>query len=147
MVLAGHSPTDTWEVVGTDISTRVLERARSGRYPMQRAGNIPARFLHRYCLRGIGSQEGTFLVDRALRARVSFVHANLKSDLSKLGSFDVILLRNVLIYFDLPTKQEVVARVLRQLRPGGYLLVGHSESLNGVTDEASMVTPSVYRKP
>lgn len=147
MVLAEHSPTEAWEIVGTDISTRVLERARNAQYPIERAGNIPKNYLTKYCLKGTGSQEGSFIVCKELRARASFVHANLQTDLGRLGAFDVIFLRNVLIYFDIETKQRVVARLLRQLKPGGYLMVGHSESLNGVTDAVRVVVPSVYRKP
>lgn len=147
MVLAEHALTEAWEIVGTDISTRVLERARAGQYPIERADNIPKTYLTKYCLKGTGRQDGTFIVCRELRARVGFVHANLQTDLGRLGSFDVIFLRNVLIYFDLETKQRVVARLVRQLKPGGYLMVGHSESLNGVTDAVRVVVPSVYRKP
>lgn len=147
MVLAEHSPTDAWEIVGTDISTRVLERARSGQYPMERAKNIPRELLSRYCLKGTGSQDGMFMIGRELRARAEFIHANLKDDLGKLGKFDIIFLRNVLIYFDMETKQFVVSRLLRQLKPGGYIIVGHSESLNGVTDQVKVVVPSVYQKP
>ena len=146
MWLAEYSPVAQWEIVGTDISTRVLERARSGHYAMERARNIPEALLKKYCLRGIGPQEGTFIVGRELRERVGFVHGNLKSDLGRLGSFDVIFLRNVLIYFDLPTKQQVVSNLLRQLRPGGFLMVGHSESLNGVSGDVRMVVPSIYRR-
>lgn len=147
MVTAEHAPTESWEIVGTDISTRVLERARAGQYPIERANNIPKNYLTKYCLKGTGSQEGTFIICRELRARAGFVHANLQTDLTRLGSFDVIFLRNVLIYFDLETKQRVVARLIRQLKPGGHLMVGHSESLNGVTDAVRVVVPSVYRKP
>jgi chemotaxis protein methyltransferase CheR len=125
MVMAEHAPTDEWEIVGTDISTRVLAKAGSGHYPMERSKHIPETSLKNYCLKGTGSQEGTFLICRELRARVSFVHANLKKDLSKLGSFDVIFLRNVLIYFDIKTKQQVVSQVVRRLKPGAYLVVGH----------------------
>lgn len=147
MVLAEHSPIKSWEILGTDLSTRVLEKARNGQYPMSRIDNIPQNYLTRYCLKGVGSQEGTFLVANELRKRVSFVHANLKSDLTKLGSFDVIFLRNVLIYFDLETKKKVISNVLRQLKAGGYLMVGHSESLNGVTDAVESVRPAIYQKP
>jgi chemotaxis protein methyltransferase CheR len=147
MVLAEHARTPDWEIVGTDISTRVLEKARSGHYLMERAKNVPELYLKKYCLKGTGSQDGTFLVGKELRQRVSFQHANLKQDLSKIGSFDLIMLRNVLIYFDIETKQQVVAQVLRRLKPGGYLMVGHSESLNGVNNEVTVIVPSVYRKP
>lgn len=147
MVCAEHSPTPNWEIVGTDISTRMLEQARSGLYPIQRAANIPKQYLHNYCLRGIGGQDGSFKICHELRSRLSFMHANLKEDLGRLGSFDVIFLRNVLIYFDIATKKEVVSLVIRQLKPGGHLMVGHSESLNGVTQEVNSVVPTIYQKP
>jgi chemotaxis protein methyltransferase CheR len=147
MLLAEHSPTDNWEIVGTDISTRVVEKARTGHYPVERAEKIPRSYLTRYCLKGTGNQEGTFLIDKALRKRVSFVHANLNDNLTNLGNFDIIFLRNVLIYFDLETKQHVISRLVRQLKRGGHIIVGHSESLNGISNELTVVVPSVYRKP
>jgi len=147
MVLAEHCPTDSWEIVGTDISTRVLEKAKTGHYSLDRTEDIPRTFLQKYCLKGVGDQDGTFLVSQPLRSKIRFIHANLQHDLQKLGSFDVVFLRNVLIYFDMETKQRVVAGLLRQLKPGGHIMVGHSESLNGVTSEVDIVVPSVYRKP
>jgi chemotaxis protein methyltransferase CheR len=79
---------------------------------------------------------------------VQFEQINLVvGALPRIGEFDVIFLRNVMIYFDLPTKREVVARMLPHLRGGGTLIVGHSESLNGVNDALKTVQPSVYRKP
>ncbi len=142
--ILGESP---WEIVASDLSTRVLETASTGIYPMERAGGIPQHYLKRYCLKGIGSQQGRFIVNRALRNRVQFKQVNLNETLPKLGEFDVIFLRNVMIYFDMETKREVVARMIPLLAPGGYLIVGHSESLNGVTDTLKVVSPSVYRKP
>lgn len=147
MQMAEHSPTDTWEIVGTDISARVVERARTGEYPMERAAAIPRPFLSKYCRKGIGSKQGSFIVASDLRGRTRFVHANLTTDLSGLGKFDAIFLRNVLIYFDQATKQRVVSLLLRQLASGGYFIVGHSESLNGLTDGLQAMAPSVYRKP
>ena len=78
---------------------------------------------------------------------MQFTQVNLVGPLPQIGAFEIIFLRNVMIYFDLPTKREVVARVLGHLRPGGHLIVGHSESLNGVTTALTTVVPSVYRKP
>jgi chemotaxis protein methyltransferase CheR len=147
MVLADVLGGDAWEVVGSDISSRVLEKARGGHYPMTRIDGIPRHYLSRFCLKGTGPQEGTFLVDHSLRNRVSFLQVNLNETLPKLGEFDMIFLRNVMIYFDMETKQQVVARMLPLLRPGGYFMVSHSESLNGITDALRIVTPSVYRKP
>jgi chemotaxis protein methyltransferase CheR len=125
----------------------VLEKARRGHYPMTRIEGIPRHYLNRFCLKGVRDQEGTFLVDRNVRGRVSFLQVNLNEPLPKLGEFDVIFLRNVMIYFDMETKRRVVERMLPLLRPGGYFVVSHSESLNGITDELKVVTPSVYRKP
>lgn len=136
-----------WEVLGTDISTRMLQRARSAHYPMSRARQIPAAYLKRYCLKGIGAHDGTLLIERSLRSRVAFAHANLNAPLPQLGDFDVIFLRNVMIYFNAETKRQVVARVISLLKPGGCLCIGHSESLNDITEAVRPVAPSIYRKP
>ncbi|MBP6899100.1 MAG: protein-glutamate O-methyltransferase CheR [Burkholderiaceae bacterium] len=146
MVLAevlGEAP---WEVVGTDISSRIVARARQGHYPMERARHIPPHLLRRYCLRGLGEQDGTLLVERNLRQRVRFVHANLIAPLPALGQFDVVFLRNVLIYFNRDTKREVVRRVIGLLKPGGLFFIGHSESLNDISAPLDAVCPSVYRR-
>jgi chemotaxis protein methyltransferase CheR len=147
MVLADCLPATNWEVLGTDISRRVLQRARVGHYPMERARNIPPAYLKRFCLRGVGEQEGTLLVERSLRQRVNFAQVNLNTDLPQLGSFDVIFLRNVMIYFNAETKRQVVARVLSLLKRGGHFCIGHSESLNDISDAVVQLAPSIYRKP
>lgn len=147
MVLADVLQDRPWEVIGTDISTRMLDKARSGHYSMERAKHISPSYLSRFCLKGIGSQEGTFLVDKKLRSRVRFTQANLNAPLPKMEEFDVIFLRNVLIYFEMDTKRQVVERLLTLLRRSGYFLVGHSESLNGITTELESVLPAIYRKP
>lgn len=148
MVLKDCLQGKPFEVLGTDISTRVLQRARTAHYPEQRTRNIPPEMLKRYCLKGQGAYAGTLLVDRAVRAHVRFSHANLNTALpAELGTFDVIFLRNVMIYFNGETKHKVVARVLSLLRPGGYLFIGHSESLHGVATSVQPLMPSVYIKP
>lgn len=139
--------TSPWEIVGTDLSTRMVERCRQGLYPLAAAEKIPTPLLKRFCLRGTGAYEGQLVVTRALRDRVSFRCANLLEDLSPLGMFDVIFLRNVMIYFDTDTKAALVARAERMLHPGGHLLVSHSETLNGLGSGLQMVRPSVYRRP
>lgn len=146
MVLADNLDATPWEVIGTDISTRMLDKARAGHYPMERMEYMPPEYLRRYCLRGIGSEQGTLLIDADLRRRVRFSHAGLNTALPDLGLFDVVFLRNVMIYFGDATKREVIARVLSLLRPGGHLCVGHSESLNGLSDAVQALAPSVYRK-
>jgi chemotaxis protein methyltransferase CheR len=147
MVLADCLGQAAWDVVGSDISTRVLQRARTGHYPLERTRHIPPAYLKRFCLRGQGEQEGTLLVERALRKRVQFAQVNLNAELPRLGSFDVVFLRNVMIYFNGDTKRQVVARVLSLLKPGGHLFIGHSESLNDISTAVEQLAPSIYRKP
>lgn len=146
MVLAytlGESP---WEVVASDISTRVLERARSGHYPLEQAELIPREYLARFCLKGVGTQEGTFMIEKGVRNRVKFAQINLNESLPRMESMNLIFLRNVMIYFDADTKRKVVKQLTERLKPGGYFFVGHSESLNGINDELKSVAPAIYRK-
>ena len=145
MTMADALGDERFEVVGSDISTRVLEKARRGVYPMERMGDFPPDYLKRFCLRGDGPEEGNFLVDAALRDRVSFVNLNLNQTLPEMGSFDVIFLRNVLIYFDIDTKRRVIERVCRKLVPGGRFIVSHSESLHGIAASLAQCAPSIYR--
>ena len=135
-----------WEIVASDISTRVLDRARAGHYPMERARNVPRAYLQRFCLKGTGKQQDTLLVDRSLRSKVNFLQINLNDRLPAIGTFDFVFLRNVLIYFNTQTKREVVARALSVLQPGGWLFIGHSENLNGISEAVKPAAPSIYRK-
>ncbi|HUY03557.1 MAG TPA: protein-glutamate O-methyltransferase [Rhodocyclaceae bacterium] len=135
-----------WEVFGSDISTAVLERARTAIYPTARSEGIPADYRRRFCLRGTGSMADKLRIDGPLRERVRFAQMNLNEDLSQAGSFDVIFLRNVLIYFDNIVKKAVIDRLYRQLRPGGWLVIGHSESLNGIEDRLKPLRPTLYQK-
>lgn len=135
-----------WEIVASDISTRVLDRARAGHYPMERARHVPRAYLQRFCLKGTGKLQDTLLVDRALRSKVSFLQINLNDRFPTIGTFDFVFLRNVMIYFNQQTKREVVARVLSVLQPGGWLFIGHSENLNGITDAVKGIAPAIYRK-
>lgn len=147
MVLADCMQTTPWEILGTDISTRVLQGAQRALYSMDRGRHIPQDYLRRFCRKGAGDYEGQLLVDRSLRSRVNFRHANLNAALPELGKFDMVFLRNVMIYFNNDTKRLVVARVISTIKPGGYFCIGHSESLNDITQAVQMVAPSIYQKP
>lgn len=137
-----------WEVLGTDISNSVLNQARNAHYRITEAEHIPPSSLKRYCLKGKGAQQGTFLIDPELRRHVRFEQMNLNAEKTKkFGEFDVIFLRNVLIYFDVETKQHVVSNLVSSLKRDGYFIVGHAESLNGVTDALASVKPTIYRRP
>jgi len=147
MLLAEYLKADPWQVIASDISTRVLEQAQSGYYPISRAEEIPRHYLTKYCLKGTGEHANTLLIMRELRQRVQFLSVNLTKPYPALGEFDVIFLRNVMIYFDIETKRQITQQMFPLLKPGGYFIISHSESLNGVTDAYEAVLPSIYRKP
>lgn len=146
MVLADVRGSSPWEVFASDLSTRMLDRARAAHYPMERATHVPRKYLERFCLKGIDDQAGTLLVDAPVRGRVQFAQVNLMEPLPDLGRFDVVFLRNVLIYFDLETKRGVVGRLSQVLTEGGHLFIGHSEALHGIAEGFETVMPTVYRR-
>ena len=136
-----------WEVVGTDINTEVIVKAKNSLYPMEHAKSIDHKYLKKYCLEGINKFEGFFLIDDHLKSNCTFLNANLMNPLlSQLGQFDVIFLRNMLIYFDQANKKIIVENVIKLLKKGGYLFIGHSETLNTLTDHVRLIRPTIYRK-
>jgi chemotaxis protein methyltransferase CheR len=146
MLLADHLGLQGWEVIGTDLSTAVVARAQRALYPLERAQHMPPAYLKRWCRKGLGNYAGQLLVCQELRERVHFQCANLTQPLPELGLFDVIFLRNVLIYFDNPGKSDIVLRVLKQLRPGGLLFSGHAESLTQLGLPLRTITSAVYAR-
>ena len=146
MLLADKLGPSGWKIVGTDLSTAMVDAARKALYPMERARNTSAQYLKRFCLRGSGPYEGQLLVSKALRANVHFEQANLMQPLPDIGKFDVVFLRNVLIYFDQDAKLDIVRRVSPLIKPGGYLFTGHSESLSNLPTGLSNVKPAVYAR-
>lgn len=148
MLLAETLSTSPWEIVGSDISTQVLAKAEAAHYPMERNEGIPPDYLVKYCLKGVRAQSGTFLIVPELRRRVRFVQINLTLPVeADIGEFDVIFLRNVMIYFDMETKRKVVGNLLPRLKRGGHLIIGHSETLNGIQQGLEAVRATIYRKP
>lgn len=143
MLLAEALPANCWEIVASDISSQILEKARAGIYGLERIEGIPPALLAKYCRRGATSLE----IVPELRHRVNFRQINLTEPIpAAIGMFEVIFLRNVLFYFDTATKRKVVANVLPRLNPGGYLIIGHSESLIGIDEDIETVRPTIYRK-
>lgn len=136
-----------WEVFGSDISQRVLVFAQRALYPMSKSHKISVDYLNTYCLRGTGEYEGHFLIHQKIRQHVHFDKINLLDvDTEIRQMFDVIFLRNVTIYFDDITKEKVIRSVLAKLKPGGYLIVGPSETLHGMYDDVEVCAPSIYRR-
>jgi len=136
-----------WEIVGTDINTDVIKKARIGLYPEKWADKIPVELKKEYCLKGRGRHEGQFLLDRGLVENMDFRVGNLMKYNSEVGKFDVIFLRNVLIYFDDETKQMVVDNVLKNLKVGGYFFISLTENLNMLNiSTLESVATSIYKK-
>lgn len=133
-------------VLATDISTKALAAASQAVYPLDRMRCMPQQWLSRYLMRGRGRFEGHCQVKRQVRELVEFRRQNLMESFSHLGPFQVIFCRNVMIYFDRETQQDLVRRLAGRLEPGGYLLTGHSESLNGLDQPLRYVKPAIYRK-
>ncbi|MBY0438162.1 MAG: SAM-dependent methyltransferase, partial [Burkholderiales bacterium] len=135
-----------WSILGTDISDRVLRSAIEAIYPEDRLRNVDPQRIRRHCLRGEGTSEGMVQVAPGLRKRVRFGQLNLCRPIEKLGMFDVVFLRNVLIYFDAPTKVEVVDRVLDELRPGGLFFIGTAEGRVPCRTPLQTLAPGAFRK-
>lgn len=147
MVLQHALGSARWSLVATDINSEVLATARRGLYPMARSQTIPASFLKAFCLKGQGEYEGQFLIERSLRSSVDFRQVNLMQLPPDLKGYDVVFLRNVLIYFDVPTKERLLAEVWERMNPGGWLVLSHSESMTGLrVPNYRTIQPSVYRK-
>lgn len=135
-----------WNILATDISHRVLLAAKEGVYPQDRLRAVSPQRLKRYCLRGEGESEGQVMVREELRRKVQFGQLNLCKPFEGLGPFDVVFLRNVLIYFDPPTKTEVVDRVLAALKPGGLFFLGTAEGRVPCQTPLAPVIPGAFRK-
>jgi chemotaxis protein methyltransferase CheR len=134
-------------VRASDLSGRALGVGRAGIYPAERFENWSAAWRRRYLLRGKNGQAGRCRMRPEIRRMVDFERVNLMDPLGPEGPYPLILLRNVMIYFDRAGQERVVAAVTGKLEPGGYLFIGHSESLNGVRHELEAVEAAVYRKP
>jgi chemotaxis protein methyltransferase CheR len=135
-----------WSILATDISHRVLLSAKEAVFPEDRLRAVTPERLRRYCLRGEGPAEGQVLLQDKIRQRVQFGQLNLCKPFSGLGPFDVIFLRNVLIYFDPPTKVDVVDRVLTLLKPGGLFFLGTAEGRVPCKTPLQTVIPGAFRK-
>ena len=143
--LAGAIRRD-FHILATDISTRVLGLAQRGVYQAERFKDLPGPWRKAYLLRGDGECKGLFKFKPEIRGRISFERLNLIQHFPQRRLFHVIFCRNVMMYFDRGTQQDIVKRLSACLAPGGYLLVGHSESLTGVQHDLQYVRPATYRK-
>ncbi|WP_329742697.1 protein-glutamate O-methyltransferase CheR [Dyella sp. A6] len=144
--LARTGATVDTKILATDLSPRALGQARQGVYPLDRLGGVSEERRKRWFLRGAGDYEGLASVHPRLRELVSVLPLNLLHDWPMQGPFDAIFCRNVVIYFDQPTKKRLFERYAGLLGPGGYLFLGHSESMHGLSDAFELVGRTTYRK-
>jgi chemotaxis protein methyltransferase CheR len=136
-----------FRILATDISTRVLGVALKGSYPRERIEKVPPALRQKYFQKGMGGNGETYYqVSPLLKQIVTFRRLNLQTSYPFSGPFDYIFCRNVMIYFDKQTQQELVRKMAGYLAPDGYLFVGHSESLTGLNHPLTYVRPSVYKK-
>jgi chemotaxis protein methyltransferase CheR len=134
-------------ILATDLSTAVLRTAVRGIYPEAGVAAVPIELRRRYLLRSRDTTRGTVRIVPELRAWLRFARLNLMApDYAVDHDFDVIFCRNVLIYFDKQTQQSVLQRLIQHLRPGGYLFLGHSESLAGLALPLQAVGHTVFRR-
>ena len=137
-----------WRIEATDISHKILQKARIGVYRDEAVKKVPAARPRTHSQTGFGPQEGNYRVKPHVLESVSFRQLNLlEGSFPFTEPFQVIFCRNVMIYFDRPTQTELVNKLARQLVPGGYLFVGHSESLSGIKHSLNMVKPAIYQRP
>lgn len=148
MILWNYFPPSAgWEIeiLATDISNRALERARQAIWPIEKAKNIPDVYLKRFMLKGTGAQSGKMKAGAEIRSVIRFERLNLNDKIYPVTSlFDIILCRNVLIYFDDAQRARVADRLLEHLAPGGFFFIGHAEQLNGLMHKILNISPTIY---
>jgi chemotaxis protein methyltransferase CheR len=145
--LRAHPSLD-WQITASDISRCMLAEAQQGIYRMDAIQPVPPELLKRYFQKGIGARAGTCRVKPELKERLRFERINLfQAEYPVFPKQHVIFCRNVMIYFDLPSRTTAVQRLARHLSPGGYLVVGHSESLLGIHHNLQPIKQGIYQRP
>jgi chemotaxis protein methyltransferase CheR len=148
MALMEHARSNTgfdWRMDATDISTTVLERAKKAVYPMTSLERVPEHYIKNHCNKN--TSEDNFTVSKEIQRRIQFQQANLfELPPSLANDYDLIVCRNVMIYFDRPTREQLINSLIRRLKTDGTLFVGHSESLNGLQHNLKMIRPAIYVK-
>lgn len=145
----GVSDPQRWDfkILASDLSTRVLAKAAAGRYEADRVRDLSPELVKRHFLRGRGDSEGLLKVKPHLASMIQFRRLNLMDARFPIKSpLDLIFCRNVMIYFDRPTQEQLVNKFYQYLKPGGHLFIGHSESLQWVEHPFKVMGPTIYLK-
>lgn len=136
-----------WTVTGSDLSTKVLAVAQRGSYVLDRTRGLSEDYRRKYCQPCSSGDPGSFEIKPDIKRHTRFMQVNLNRSLPPMNRFNLIFVRNVMIYFDANTKRQVVERLVSRLQPGGHLIVGHSESLAGLTETLQQLKPTIYQLP
>lgn len=131
-------------ILATDLDTQVIAHARTGRYDALNLGELPKAFVERYFNM---SNDKTVTVKPSVSSLITFKQLNLLNEWPMKGPFDAIFCRNVMIYFDNPTKTALINRFATYLRPGGFLYIGHSETLLDRSNPFKLMGRTIYQKP
>ncbi|MBW1856828.1 MAG: protein-glutamate O-methyltransferase [Deltaproteobacteria bacterium] len=139
---------EKWQIkiLATDLSTKVLATANTGIYEKKKIDSVPHELRRRYFQKGDNRWKGYFRVKQEVRKKISFERLNFMEEFYFNVPFDVIFCRNVMIYFDNPTKEALIGKFFQNLSNGGYLFAGHAESLTGLKHPFKYIQPSVYQK-
>ncbi|CAB1059686.1 Chemotaxis protein methyltransferase CheR (EC [Olavius sp. associated proteobacterium Delta 1] len=133
-------------ILATDISKRMLEKAHLAVYPANTLKSLPSPQFKKYFNRLNGQDAGSYRITDEVRKMVRLAWLNLMESWPMKGPFNVIFCRNVMIYFDRPTQQQLINRFWELLEPGGFLFVGHSEGLSAINHKFRYMRPATYRK-
>jgi len=137
----------SFEILGSDVNSEVIKKANMGLYPIKWMDKIPLNLRQKYCLKGKGKHEGWFLIDRVLIKNMIFDVRNLMNPQNDLRQFDVIFLRNVLIYFDKETKIKIINNILKNLKIGGYFFISFTEHIHDLNiNNLEQVQSSIFKK-
>lgn len=136
-----------YKITATDISTKILDKASMAIYPERTITDVPPAMRKRYLLRSKDQENPTVRITPQLRSKVQFKRLNLMDDVFDVDyNFDLIFCRNVLIYFDRTTQEQVVNKLLQHLRPGGFLFIGHSESIYHMKLPVTQCKPTIFQR-
>jgi chemotaxis protein methyltransferase CheR len=136
-----------FQIQGTDISTRILEKASLGIYPLERVDVIPLAQKKKYLLKGKDPEKPIVRIIPELRAKTKFERLNLMDNSYNVPKdFDIIFCRNVLIYFDRETQEKVINKLCMHLKKGGYFFLGHSESVSGINVPLKQIKPTIFER-
>ena len=135
-----------FRIFASDISNTMIETAIRGVYPMERARAVPPDILRKYFQKGVNHSSSKIRIKDHVKDHITFGKYNLVTGTPPSCEYNIIFCRNVMIYFDLSTKQKVVNDMVKALKPGGLFIFGQSESLVGINTALKTISPSIYLK-